>query len=146
MEKNQPLSPWIASVIGLAIGAVVTFFVLKTNPQMLMISKPCPQTLTEKQVGTYMKNYRSTATAFQDTLKGFNVDIRQFYAMSCLFDKNPQLAGFRVYLGKDAAGSNTSMIVGLDINGQDVRTLLYGTTFKYSGPCPPICDANVYLE
>jgi hypothetical protein len=146
MEKKKILSPWSSSILGLAVGAVVTFIVLSLSPGMLLISKPCPSTLTEQQVGAYMKSYRSTAVAFHDTLKGFNVDIRQFYAMSCLFDKNPQLAGFRVYFGKDAAGTYTSMIVGMDINGKDVRTLFYGATFKYSGPCPPICDAHIYFD
>jgi hypothetical protein len=143
MEKKRFLSPVTASLFGIVIGVIVTFFVLHFAPTLLLLSKPCPPTLTEPQVGSYMTNYRITAKPYQDTLKGFNVDIRQFNAMNCLFDKNPQLAGFRVYFGKDVAGANTSMIVGLDNSGNDVRTLIYGTSYKYSGPCPPICDAAI---
>jgi hypothetical protein len=142
MEKKQLFSRTTACLLGLVFGVIVTFFVLRSAPILLLISKPCPPTLTEQQVREYMIRYHSTATAFQDTLKGFNVDIMQFNALNCLFDKNPQLAAFRIYFGVDPAGAKTTMIVGVDGKGKDVRTLYYNS-LRYSGPCPPICDTNI---
>jgi len=143
MEKKQILSPVTAVLLGIVLGVVITFFVLRSAPTLLLISKPCPPTLTEQQVGSYMHTFHTTAKLYQDTIKGLNVDLLQFNAMNCLFDKNPKLAGFRVYFGKDGNGRSTSMVVGIDNSGNDDRTLFYSASYRFSGPCPPICDTNI---
>jgi hypothetical protein len=144
MEKNGFLLPVATGAIGILIGAIGMFFVFRSTPELFSISKPCPPTLTEQQVSTYMSNFQSVARPYQDTLKGFTIDLQQFDAMNCLLVKNSQLAGFRVYFGIDAAGANTTMVVGMDNTGNDVRTMFYNVSQRFSGPCPPICDANTY--
>jgi hypothetical protein len=144
MEKQRSWLPVIIGVAGLLIGAGITFTVMHLYGQNYLVTDPCPSTLTEKQVSSYMKTYLSTAAPSQGILGGFTVDLQQYNAMACLLTHNSQLAGFRMYNGKDNTGAIISMLVGVDKLTNDDRTMFYTVNPGISGPCPPICDKSPY--
>jgi hypothetical protein len=140
MEKNQFFSPVVTGVLGIVTGAVIMYFVNRTDTNINPITNSCPPTLTHQQATLYKSNFKSQARPYLDTLKGFNVDVQEVNAMKCLLDRNSQLAGFRVYFGRDNAGTDKIIIVGVNNTGKDDRTLYYYVTHRLSGPCPPTCD------
>ncbi|HET6947705.1 MAG TPA: hypothetical protein VFJ45_07825 [bacterium] len=48
-------------------------------------------------------------------------------------------AGLRYYFGRNADGTPTLVLVGVDSTGDDMAT---GTVLEWSFPCPPFCTAS----
>lgn len=47
-------------------------------------------------------------------------------------------AGVRIYYGRDANGELTTVLVGVDAEGNDMTA---GEVLDFHFPCPPICSA-----
>ena len=70
------------------------------------------------------------------SINAFTINLQQLQAIKLLFQANPSATGFRVYLG------DRMSVVAIDNRGQDITTLIYGTSSINSGPCPLICDVD----
>lgn len=90
-----------------------------------------------------LRNYQASAATPAVPVKGVFLDRSQFEAMKQLVEANPKLPGFRVLFGRETAGSNVSIVLGVDGNNRDlVNNQIYVTQSPKTGPCPPICDAT----
>jgi len=143
MEKKNFLVPSITGFAGLVIGALI-IVAFHTSIWQLQINKPCSNSVSLTDATNFIKGLDASAQTYSDKLKGFNIDIQQYYAMQCLYNHNQLLGGFRIYFGTDASGSTSSMVVGMDGSGLDDKSLFYSVNNvnpKTSGPCPPACDS-----
>lgn len=88
-----------------------------------------------------LKSYLREALPTSQVVKGMVVMKPQFEAMNKLYWENPELAGFRIYFGKDTAGFAKAVVVGIDEGGKDaVMGSVYSTPGDATGLCPRFCD------
>jgi glyceraldehyde-3-phosphate dehydrogenase/erythrose-4-phosphate dehydrogenase len=63
--------------------------------------------------------------------------------MNNIFQENSNLAGFRIYFGKDNNSNNVAIVVGVNSNGTDaVNNPIYSFVSQNTNACPPVCDSN----
>jgi len=87
--------------------------------------------------------FTGQAKPFNAVLRGFAVTKDQLEAMNMIFDKNPQFNGIRLYMGQTKAEESTSIVVGINKNGDDATSqTIYNVSVSGSGPCPTVCDYN----
>jgi hypothetical protein len=55
----------------------------------------------------------------------------------------PGCSGLRFYYGRNQAGADTLILVGVDQNGKDITD---GVLLDIHFPCPPVCDDNNALN
>jgi len=90
----------------------------------------------------YFKNYMAGAVSVNQVIKGFTVYKAQLDAMNNIAKENPNLPGFRIYMGRDNNANLVSIVVGVDSKGLDaVKNTIYNT-FAPGNPCPPVCDVQ----
>ena len=140
MQKKSFWLPLSTGILGILIGAIAMWVIIRISQGQYLTIKSCSPTITATQVHDYMKAFASNdARPFNDTLKGFTVDLQQYYAMQCLLSKNSSLKGFRIIFGDDKINKFMTIIDGVDSSGRDDKTLFYNVLPGTSGPCPPIC-------
>ncbi|MEI6901427.1 MAG: hypothetical protein WCL00_16240 [Bacteroidota bacterium] len=143
MEKIKGLLPSTNFIMGLALGILLfaTYSFTKSTP----VGSP-PETLTSISVSDaniLVKHYLATASIPTIPVKGFTLDTLQLNAMKLILKENPNLAGFRVYLGKDMNGVMAGIVTGVDNKGSDAITnTIYKTYSVGVGPCPIVCDVK----
>jgi hypothetical protein len=81
-----------------------------------------------KMTATFRKNYPSETTGVMYSDDVFTDILSQ---SGCV--------GIRIYNGMDDNGNLTNVLVGVDINGND---LVEGKIYEYGARCPPKCSAN----
>lgn len=97
-------------------------------------------TLSEAQA--YFGNYMNSAAPINEVLKGISIDVNQLEAMNQLKGQNPLISSFRLYFGKDNAGNDVGLVVGVDANRNDITDgTIYSTAAWNFNLCPVICDA-----
>lgn len=125
------------SVFGISLFAILSFTNAPGNPA----PGPGVNAITAEAAHAYFNNYMTDAVPFDQVLKGFTIDKAQLEAMNNISKENPDLTGFRLYMGRDKDARNIGIVVGVDNTGRDaVRNTIYGTDSKQLSPCPPICD------
>lgn len=134
--------PSVTGIIGMVIGAfiIVGFHTMIWQSPIL---KPCTNTMPSTDAGTFIKGLDISAQPYNDKLKGFTIDIQQFYAMQCLYNLNQGLGGFRIYFTYENSTETASVVAGVLGTGLDDRSLYFNVNNlnpKTSGPCPPACD------
>ncbi|MFA5929478.1 MAG: hypothetical protein WC861_01200 [Candidatus Micrarchaeia archaeon] len=148
--------------IGLVLGVILVALAMAVyaNSQMAQAVAagvgPCPPVcdaatpISVAQAEEYSSAYveqNAPNIAPSNKIKAFMVNNEQLSAMNQLAAANPDLAGFRVYLGSSAEADEVATVVGVDSSGHDVLT---GTVFLTdkagSGPCPDVCDAESPLN
>jgi hypothetical protein len=93
------------------------------------------------QGNALIRKYLDGAVETKEVVKGMVVMKSQFEAMNKLYWENPELAGFRIYFGKDTAGIPKAVVVGIDEAGKDVVSgSLFSTPGDATGLCPRFCD------
>jgi hypothetical protein len=93
------------------------------------------------EANSYYKNYMAGASPMNQVVKGFTIDRIQLDAMNAIAQENSGLAGFRIYMGVDAGGRRTAIVVGVESSGRDaVGNSIFNTDAPNSNPCPPVCD------
>ena len=146
MKKKKISLPVMTFIMGVLIGiAPLAFLSFKWSSDTRL-----PPGLTEIKPGDannlYTNHSDITGTSFTP-LKGFYLDILQFYAMKELANVNTTLSGFRIYLGKESKTNDRNgivgIVVGVDSHGKDAclsTDKIYKTSSMKSGPCPYMCD------
>jgi hypothetical protein len=126
-------------ISGITIFALVAF---TSSPPSAPTGGPITP-ISATTANQYFKNYNSTATSFNNVLKGFTLDKSNLDAMNNIFQQNSALAGFRIYFGKDNSSNNVAIVVGVTTSGTDaVTNLIYSFTSQNTNACPPVCDNN----
>jgi len=88
-----------------------------------------------------VKSYLREALPTNLVVKGMVLMKPQFEAMNKLYWENPELSGFRIYFGKDTAGIQKAIVVGIDEAGKDVVSgSVFSTPGDATGLCPRFCD------
>jgi hypothetical protein len=92
---------------------------------------------------SYFAKYMADAAPLNAPVKGFTIDKAQLDAMNLLIKENADLAGFRIYMGKDNTAKKIGIVVGVDAAGKDAtKNTIYGTDSQQMSPCPLICDVT----
>ena len=143
MKTNK----YIFSVLGFMSGILLGFSVLGlfsfSNGPGSAGSGPGIVPISAADAQTFLRNYMSDAIAINAVIKGFTIDKAQLEAMNAISKENPNLAGFRVYLGKDNSSRMIGIVVGIDSEGKDaVNGKVYNTDRGALSPCPPVCDVS----
>jgi hypothetical protein len=137
MKKKSIVSvvTFVSGVI-LGVGALVllSFTGVVTSQGISKIS------IQEAQAN--FNRYYQTATPTNQVIKGFAINKDQLDAMNRLSVENPNLAGFRLYMGLDNNSAAMGIIVGIDNTGKDNTASIYKASASVSGPCPTICDQS----
>jgi hypothetical protein len=98
--------------------------------------------ITASEAKGYIGNYKADAVV-NTVVTGFTIDRGQLEAMNAIARENPELAGFRVYMGKDNTSRRLGIVVGVDKAGKDaVNGTVYNTDAGSLSPCPPVCDVS----
>ncbi len=126
---------------GMLAGAALIAAVAFTHQPAGMPAKDGIDPITVTQGNGMVKSYLREAQATNQVVKGMVVMKTQFEAMNKLYWENPDLAGFRIYFGKDTAGIQKAIVVGIDEGGKDaVSGTVYSTPGDATGLCPRFCD------
>jgi hypothetical protein len=98
--------------------------------------------LNQETARAFIASYAADAAPSNAIVKGFTIDRVQLDAMNALIRENSSLAGFRIYLGKNASDRKLGIVVGVDAQGRDaLNNTIFGTDASSVSPCPPVCDA-----
>jgi hypothetical protein len=140
MIKKPNYQVIIALVTGIFIG-MTSLALLSFSGKPLSSTVPVEmEKLSVSQANSYLKNYLKTAQSINGPLKAMLIDKDQFSAMNNLLIENPNLSGFRIYMGKDVNNSKIGMVVGVNNSGNDLTNTIYRSNGTNLSPCPPICD------
>ena len=123
--------------------SVVSIFALLSFSGMgdPAVSPGTVTSITASEANALLSNYLKTADTIHKPLKGFFLDEQELEALNMVAGKNPTLAGFRIYFGKDPKGMLVGMVVAVDDKNADlISNGIYKTGSVKTGPCPVICD------
>jgi hypothetical protein len=143
MKTNKFFYTVIGFITGIAAGiSVVGLLSFSGGP-----ATPVPggglAPITTDMAHSYLLKYLSDAAPVATVVKGFTIDKIQLDAMNAIAKENPDLAGFRIYMGKDNAAKRIGIVIGVDANGNDaIKNTVFSTDAAKLSPCPPICDVT----
>lgn len=138
--KQFKLIPSKGFFTGLIAGAVlVGIFAFAQHPGSYF-SRDLEK-VTVSQGKAMIVGYQKEASSTNAVVKGMVIMKPQLEAMNALSQENMQLAGFRVYFGKDSMNNQKAIVVGIDESGKDdVNASVYSTLGDATGLCPRFCD------
>ena len=142
MKKNPVAIIVVAFVAGILLGVSTLGLLSFTGA----VTVPAPVQATSKislqDAQSLFRNYFSKAAPTNAVFKGFALNKAQLGALNSLSAENPNLAGFRIYMGMDNSNASVGIIVGIDNTGKDNMNSIYKASAGPSGPCPTICDGT----
>jgi|GEM_PF-1440215 len=143
METTQKIKWYRKLVIALTISTIVPTTFLLTS---LAPAAPAPAgtatSVSQEDARTLISNYRKSAAAADSQVNGIRVEAGQLESMNNIAAANPNTRGYRMYYGQDGAGSDVSVVVGINDDGQDMTETIYSTGRTGTNLCPPVCDAT----
>ena len=143
MKTNKYIFSALGFLAGMLLGFSVFGLLSFSNGPGSAGSGPGIVPISAAEAQTFLHNYMSDATAINEVIKGFTIDKTQLEAMNAISKENPNLAGFRIYLGKDNTSRKIGIVVGIDNDGKDaVNGKVYNTDRGVLSPCPPVCDVS----
>jgi hypothetical protein len=148
--KNKFAPMLIAFLVGAIIGAGIIWLCCcgccqKSCEKQCQVVKPRslldePKLIDVAAARTSIQTYRQAPVSV-DTLKGFAINLEQYYAMGLILNADTTVHGFRIYMAADSIPSNLVMIV-VGTGSPDKTSSAYSTKSSGSGPCPFICDSS----
>jgi hypothetical protein len=141
MKTNKYFLTVLGFFSGMAVGiSIIGLFAFSSGP-----ASPVPPAgilpITAAEAHGYFNKYMTDAVAFNQVIKGFTIDKSQLEAMNNIAKENANLAGFRIYMGKNNNSAKIGIVVGVDLAGKDaLKNTIYNTESRNLSPCPPICD------
>lgn len=143
MKTNKYFFPLTAFFTGLVFGISILGFFSFTNGPVSPAPNAGITPINATAAHVFFNNYIVTAAPFNQVIKGFTIDKVQLEAMNSIARENPELSGFRIYMGKDNNSMNIGIVVGVDNLGKDaVKNTIFQTQGQKMSPCPPVCDVN----
>jgi hypothetical protein len=145
MNKNHLLIMGALFISGIVVGAIgIQLFPCRCNDIAPMLADYQVSDTVEanKLFHIYYDHYKPE----KDTFKGYLLEKDQAKALSNFLDKNPHLAGARIYMASDGHTPNLKIIVGVVKRNaefiDDTKLIFKTTTLGKADPCPPICDGK----
>jgi hypothetical protein len=143
MKMNKFAMVSVAFILGAM--SVISFLALVsfTGMSVPMAKSNEVSPILATDANTLLKEYLKTAGTPAKPINGVFLDKQELEAMNRLAGENPNLAGFRIYFGKETSGLLVGLVVGVDDNYSDLTAnSIYKTDSPKTGPCPPVCDKN----
>lgn len=100
------------------------------------------QTITTADASRYVSNYADRAEKVKAVVKGVIIESGQLEALNSVAAAHPSSNKFRLYFGTDDSGTDVSIAVAMDPEGNDQTDTMYSTARTGTNLCPPVCDAN----
>jgi hypothetical protein len=133
----------IAFVAGIILGATtLSLFSFSGSGTLPVTPAPEISKMSLQDAQASFRRYYDNASPVNEAIKGFAINKEQLAAMNSLSNENPNLAGFRIYMGIDNNSTGVEILLGIDNTGRDNANTIYRTSSGSSGPCPPICDQS----
>ncbi len=137
---------FVASVIfltglfsGISIIGMYSFTGAPSSPPAAGKNTP----VSAAEAHTCFVSYMADAVPMNAVIKGFTLDKAQLDAMNAISKENADLAGFRIYMGKDASAKRIGIVVGVDNTGKDaIKNTIFSTDSRQLSPCPVVCDVS----
>jgi hypothetical protein len=143
MKSKKYYSTLAGFMAGALLGLSVAGFLSFTSGPAAPGGEQGITPVTAVTANGYVRTYTTGALPLNKVLKGFTVDRLQLQAMNTIAAENTALTGYRIYLGKDAAGKPLTIVVGVDNLGKDaVKNSIFATDARQASPCPPVCDVS----
>lgn len=142
MKKNQLTLMAATFITGIILGVSVLglYSFTRSNNSLMPLSEKKKIELNEAKAS--FKKFHNNAKPFKEVFKGYTINKEQLSAFIALLDENPELTGFRIYMGNDNVEGDVSLVVGVNSSGLDETNVIYKTAAQSAGPCPTICDDN----
>ncbi len=141
MKKLNPITFYKRLAITSSLLCIVCISFIFISAKKYQQEAENLEIVTVTTANTYFKNYIRNAKKTNTVLKGMLISADQLNAIALLSTNNPALNSIRIYYAKDAAGSDASLIVGVDVAGNDLVSKIYCTKRFNTGLCPIVCDA-----
>lgn len=146
METTQKIAWYKRMTVLLTITTVIPTSMLLMSQVIPNENSPAnkdkkSQTITAGDATKYITNYTATAAKTKAVIKGVVIDAGQLEALNEVAASHPNSTSYRLYFGKDDAGSDVAIAVALDAAGNDQTDNMYSTARTGTNLCPPMCDA-----
>lgn len=141
METTQKLYWYKKLVIALTISTLIPTTLLLTSLAPAAPSGDATP-VSQEEARNMISNYRKSAAGAASSINAIRIEAGQLESMNNIAATNPSTKGYRMYYGEDAAGSDVSVVVGVNDDGQDMTETIYSTARTGSNLCPPVCDAT----
>jgi hypothetical protein len=143
MKTNKTFFTVLGFLTGMVFGVSIVGLLAFTNAQTSTAPAGGLVPISAADAHACLTRYSANAVSFNQVIKGFTLDKSQIEAMNSISRENPDLSGFRIYMGVDKSSRKIGIVVGVDNTGKDaVKNTIYTTDLKNLSPCPPICDAS----
>lgn len=142
MKKNPVSVIVVAFIAGILLGASAFGLLSFTGAATVPATMQATSKISLQDAQSLFRNYYSKATPTDGVFKGFALNKAELVALNSLSTENPNLAGFRIYMGMDNSNASVGIIVGIDNTGKDYMNSIYKASAGPSGPCPTICDGT----
>ncbi len=130
-------------ITGMISGVVIMALLSFSNTPATPVAAGGNTPVSADVARSFYTKYMTDAAPFNQVIKGFTIDKAQLEAMNAIAKENAELAGFRIYMGKDYAGRKVALVVGVDNTGKDaVKNTIFSSDAQQVSPCPPVCDAT----
>ncbi len=141
METTQKLKLYKKLVIVLTISTILPTALLLMS---LAPSAPAGNTrsVSQEEARSSILKYRQSAAAANSPVNAIRIEAGQLESMNNIAATNPNTKGYRLYYGEDEVGTEVSVVVGINDDGQDMTEDIYSTARTGTNLCPPVCDAN----
>lgn len=146
METTQKIK-WYRKLTALLL---ITTIIPTGILLMGLKSSPAPATspviITQETGSQYINNYLAGAAPTNGVIRAIVVESSVLSAMNSISRQYPATPSYRVYFGKDNAGSMVSIVVGMTSTGLDMTLPVYCSSRTGNNLCPPMCDAAGVLD
>ena len=129
-------------ISGIVLGVSAIGLFSFTNAGAALVPMPAVAKINVTEANAMFKRYFQNAAPTTAVFKGFALNKEELTALNNLLAENSDLAGFRIYMGKDVTSTAVGIVVGINSAGKDVTTSIYQSAALGTGPCPTICDVN----
>ncbi len=143
MKTKKYFFTVLAFIAGIVSGISMIGLLAFTNSPAPPASGTGVAPITQADAHVFFNNYMAAASPLNQIIKGFTIDKTQLEAMNNIARENPDLSGFRIYMGQDNVSRKVGIVVGVDNMGRDaVKNTIYNTESQRLSPCPPVCDVS----
>jgi hypothetical protein len=146
METTQKIRWYKKLTILLLITTIIPTSILLMGLKSSIIPAQSPVIITQETGSQYVNNYISTAAPTNGVVRAVIIEASVLSAMNSIAKQYPATPSYRVYFGKDNAGAQVSVVVGITSTGLDMTLPVYCSSRTGNNLCPPMCDAAGVID
>ncbi len=146
METTQKIKWYRKLTVVLLITTLIPTSILLMGLKPSVNAVQGPVIITQETGTQYVNNYLASATATNGVVRAIIVESSVLSAMNSISKQYPSTPSYRVYFGKDNAGAQVSIVVGMTSTGLDMTLPVYCSSRTGNNLCPPMCDAAGVID